>query len=70
MTQSGRKNDGRPAGAIDIHHHYIPPELIDEVKRNGKALGVEYFPPKDAKDNPFQIQFPNGNRHQSRSAHD
>ena len=48
--------------AIDIHHHYIPLELIDEVKRNGKALGVEYFPPKDAKDNPFQIRFPNGNR--------
>ena len=48
--------------AIDIHHHYIPLELIDEVKRNGKALGVEYFPPKDAKDNPFQIQFPKGNR--------
>jgi aminocarboxymuconate-semialdehyde decarboxylase len=48
--------------AIDIHHHYIPLELIDEVKRNGKALGVEYFPPKDAKDNPFQIRFPKGNR--------
>lgn len=48
--------------AIDIHHHYIPPELIDEVKRSGKTLGVEYFPPKDAKDNPFQIRFPNGNR--------
>ena len=48
--------------AIDIHHHYIPLELIDEVKRNGKALGVEYFPPKDAKDNPLQIQFPKGNR--------
>jgi len=48
--------------AIDIHHHYIPLELIDEVKRNGKVLGVEYFPPKDAKDNPFQIRFPNGNR--------
>ena len=48
--------------AIDIHHHYIPTELIDEVKHNGKALGVEYFPPKDAKDNPFQIRFPNGNR--------
>jgi aminocarboxymuconate-semialdehyde decarboxylase len=48
--------------AIDIHHHYIPPELIEEVKRGGKTLGVEYFPPKDAKDNPFQIRFPNGNR--------
>jgi aminocarboxymuconate-semialdehyde decarboxylase len=50
------------ARAIDIHHHYIPLELIDEVKRNGKALGVEYFPPKTPKDNPFQIRFPNGNR--------
>ena len=48
--------------AIDIHHHYIPLELIDEVKRNGKALGVEYFPPKTDKDNPLQIQFPKGNR--------
>jgi hypothetical protein len=50
------------ASAIDIHHHYIPLELIDEVKRNGKALGVEYFPPKTDKDNPLQIQFPKGNR--------
>jgi aminocarboxymuconate-semialdehyde decarboxylase len=48
--------------AVDIHHHYIPLELIDEVTRNGKALGVEYFPPKTPKDNPFQIRFPNGNR--------
>jgi aminocarboxymuconate-semialdehyde decarboxylase len=48
--------------AIDIHHHYVPPELIDEVKRNGKTLGVEYFPPKTPKDNPLQIRFPNGNR--------
>src|SRR5262249_27991818 len=46
------------ASAIDIHHHYIPPELIEEVKSNGKALGVEYFPPQDAKDNPLQIRFP------------
>jgi hypothetical protein len=22
-----------------------PMELIDEVKKNGKTLGVEYFPP-------------------------
>jgi aminocarboxymuconate-semialdehyde decarboxylase len=59
MAAGDAKNAPR---AIDIHHHYIPLELIDEVKRNGKALGVEYFPPKDAKDNPFQIQFPKGNR--------
>jgi aminocarboxymuconate-semialdehyde decarboxylase len=50
------------ARAVDIHHHYIPPELIEEVKKNGKALGVEYFPPKETKDNPLQIRFPNGNR--------
>jgi aminocarboxymuconate-semialdehyde decarboxylase len=60
-TMAGNDAKNAPR-AIDIHHHYIPLELIDEVKRNGKALGVEYFPPKDAKDNPFQIQFPKGNR--------
>jgi aminocarboxymuconate-semialdehyde decarboxylase len=47
--------------AIDIHHHYFPPELIDEIKKHGKALGgIEYFPPKQAKDNPYRIQFPKG----------
>ena len=46
--------------AIDIHHHYFPSELIDEIKKHGKALGVEHFPPKQAKDNPYRIQFPNG----------
>jgi aminocarboxymuconate-semialdehyde decarboxylase len=60
--QSSTRAGGGSLHAIDIHHHYIPLELIDEVKRNGKTLGVEYFPPKDAKDNPFQIRFPNGNR--------
>ena len=50
------------APAIDIHHHYFAPELIDEIKQHGKALGIEYFPPKDAKANPFQFQFPKGNR--------
>src|SRR6266568_4977330 len=53
----------RSASAIDIHHHYFPPELIDEIKQHGKALGgIEYFPPKQAKDNPYQIQFPKGRR--------
>ena len=46
------------ARAIDIHHHYFAPELISEIKQHGKAIGIEYFPPKDAKDNPYQIQFP------------
>lgn len=27
--------------AIDVHHHYVPRELIEETKRHGKALGVE-----------------------------
>jgi len=27
--------------AIDIHHHYFPPRLVEETKRHGKALGVE-----------------------------
>jgi aminocarboxymuconate-semialdehyde decarboxylase len=27
--------------AIDIHHHYVPHELINEVKHHGKALGIE-----------------------------
>jgi aminocarboxymuconate-semialdehyde decarboxylase len=60
MSKDGGKHTAR---AIDIHHHYFPPELIDEIKQHGKALGdIEYFPPKQAKDNPFQIQFPKGRR--------
>ena len=29
------------AGAIDIHHHFVPEQVIEEGKRHGKALGVE-----------------------------
>jgi aminocarboxymuconate-semialdehyde decarboxylase len=29
------------ARAIDVHHHYFPPELKEEIKLHGKALGVE-----------------------------
>lgn len=50
------------ARAIDVHHHYFPMELIGEIKQHGKALGIEYFEPKDAKDNPLQLRFPKGNR--------
>ena len=61
--QSAARSAGGPTRAIDIHHHYFPPELIDEIKQHGKALGgIEYFPPKQAKDNPYQIQFPKGRR--------
>ena len=27
--------------AIDMHHHYVPHEVIGEAKRHGKALGIE-----------------------------
>ena len=27
--------------AIDIHHHYLPPGMLEEAKKHGDALGVE-----------------------------
>lgn len=49
------------ADAVDVHHHYFAPELIGEIKQHGKVLGgIEHFPPKQAKDNPYRIQFPKG----------
>ncbi len=27
--------------AIDIHHHYFPPGVLEEGKRHGSALGEE-----------------------------
>ena len=35
--------------AIDIHHHYLPPGLLEEGKRHGKALGVEVSETKEGK---------------------
>jgi aminocarboxymuconate-semialdehyde decarboxylase len=29
------------AGAIDIHHHFVPEQVIEEARQHGKALGVE-----------------------------
>ncbi|HWH76924.1 MAG TPA: amidohydrolase family protein [Candidatus Binatus sp.] len=34
-------------GAIDIHHHYVPQEIIAEARRHGKTLGIEVFQDKD-----------------------
>jgi aminocarboxymuconate-semialdehyde decarboxylase len=34
-------------GAIDIHHHYVPHDVIGEAKRHGKTLGVEVFEDND-----------------------
>jgi len=28
------------SGAIDIHHHYVPEQIIGEAKRHGKTLGI------------------------------
>ena len=35
------------AGAIDIHHHFVPEQVIEQGKRYGKALGVEVSEEKD-----------------------
>lgn len=40
--------------AIDIHHHYFPPSLLEEAKRRGKILGVEA---KETKDGDTSISF-------------
>jgi aminocarboxymuconate-semialdehyde decarboxylase len=34
-------------GAIDIHHHFVPEQVIEEGKRHGKALGVEVSQDRD-----------------------
>ena len=39
-------------GAIDIHHHYVPGDVIGEAKRHGKALGIEV-----SEDNDGTIRF-------------
>ncbi len=33
--------------AIDIHHHYVPSQVIEEARRHGQALGIEVFKEKD-----------------------
>lgn len=39
--------------AIDIHHHYVPPQILDEAKRHGRALGVEL----SEKEGRFRLSF-------------
>jgi len=34
-------------GAIDIHHHFVPQDVIAEAKRHGTALGIEVSEDKD-----------------------
>jgi aminocarboxymuconate-semialdehyde decarboxylase len=33
--------------AIDIHHHYVPEQVVGEAKRHGKALGIEVLEDND-----------------------
>jgi aminocarboxymuconate-semialdehyde decarboxylase len=47
-------------GAIDIHHHYVPREIIGEAKRHGKALGIEI---SEDKDGTFRFSFNGGPRY-------
>ena len=44
-------------GAIDIHHHYVPEQVIDEAKRHDIALGVEI---SEAKDGSIYFSFNGG----------
>lgn len=59
---AARAAEQASATAIDVHHHYFAPELIDEIKQHGKALGIEYFARKNAQESPLQLRFPKGNR--------
>jgi aminocarboxymuconate-semialdehyde decarboxylase len=34
-------------GAVDIHHHYVPEQVIEEGRRHAKALGVEIYEDRD-----------------------
>lgn len=43
--------------AIDIHHHYVPEQVIEEARRHGKALGVEL---SEDKDGTFRFSFNGG----------
>ena len=44
-------------GAIDIHHHFVPEQIIDEAKRHGKALGVDV---SEDQDGTFRFSFGGG----------
>src|SRR4051812_8398387 len=37
----------QPTRAIDIHHHYIPPELLVEAKSHADALSLEVSENRD-----------------------
>src|SRR5918999_4510542 len=43
--------------AIDIHHHYVPEQIVGEAKRHSKALGIEVF---DHNDESIRFSFNSG----------
>ncbi len=47
-------------GAIDIHHHYVPGEVVGEAKRHGRTLGIEVA---EAKDGTVRFSFNGGPKH-------
>ena len=46
--------------AIDIHHHYVPQEIIAEAKRHGGALSIEVT---EDKDGTYRFSFNGGPRY-------
>ncbi len=46
-TMAGEKLPSRTASAVDIHHHFVPPIVLEEAGKNSKALGVEVGKNKD-----------------------
>jgi len=46
--------------AIDIHHHYVPHDVIAEAKRHGNALGIQVSQDQDGM---FRFSFNGGPRY-------
>ena len=47
--------------AIDIHHHYVPKEVLEEARRHGKTLGVEL---SEGRDGTIGLSFSGSPRHE------
>jgi len=45
------------ARAIDIHHHFVPEQVIEEARQHGKALGVEV---SEAENGAIHVSFVGG----------
>ncbi len=57
QAEQSQSRERGPARAIDMHHHYFPPELVDEIKQHGKALGIEPSPPREGREGQFSFSF-------------